>query len=191
MKPALYWSSAAGLGIVLGLCATALVLARGGMSGGVNVGPWQANLAAGSTGADLYTRAVVARRGLLALSREETLYYTATTDSEDRPLSGRCDYRLRGTDLAARWWSITAYGSDSFLIPNEARRYSLSQTTVVREPGRQYVIEVGASPMGRNWLPVQDGAPFELTARFYNPDPAVAAAPGSAALPPIERTACR
>lgn len=191
MKPALYWGSAIGLGLLLGLSATALLLAQGGMSGGVSAGPWRTNLASGSPDADMYTRAVVARRGLLALSREETMYYTATTDSEGRPLTGNCDYRLRGNDLAARWWSITVYGSDSFLIPNEAGRYSLSQTTVARKPSGQYVIEIGARQLGRNWLPVHDGAPFDLTARFYNPDPAVHSAPEQALLPPIERVSCR
>jgi hypothetical protein len=191
MKPALYWSSAVGLGFVLGLGATALMLAQAGLSGGVSVGPWQTNLAIGSTEAGLYTRAEVARRGLLALSREETMYYTATTDSEGRPLSGDCDYRLRGMDLAARWWSITAYGSDSFLIPNDAGRYSLSRTTVARKPSGQWVIDIGAEPRGRNWLPVRAGQPFDLTARFYNPEPAVHESPAEVSLPEIERVGCR
>jgi hypothetical protein len=191
VKTAVYWGSAIGFGLLLGCASTLLLLGRGGLSGGISSGPWQTNLANGSVDADLYTRAVVARRGLLALSREETLYYTATTDSDGQPLTGNCDYRLHGTPLAARWWSITAYGADSFLIPNAARRYSLSQTTVARKPSGLYTIAVGADPQGRNTLTVRDGEPFDLTARLYDPDASVYEAPGNAALPRIERVSCR
>jgi hypothetical protein len=190
-RAALYWGSAILAGLVLGCAGTVALVSRPGMGSGISSGPWHTSLVTGSIDADLYTRAVIARRGLLALAPQETLYYTATTDSEGRPLSGNCDYQLHGRQLAARWWSVTAYGADSFLIPNPEKRYSLSQTTVARKPSGLYVIHVGTQANGRNWLPVRDGEPFDLTVRLYNPDEQVYQAPGAVELPRIDRVNCR
>ena len=188
---ALYWGSAILAGLVLGCAATVALVSRPGMGSGISSGPWNTSLTTGSTDANLYTRAVIARRGLLALAPQETLYYTATTDSEGKPLSGNCDYTLNGSPLAARWWSVTAYGADSFLIPNPEKRYSLSQTTLARKPSGLYVIHVAAQATGRNWLPVRAGETFDLTVRLYNPAEQVYQAPDTVALPRIERVYCR
>ena len=82
LKRLAYWGSAALAGVLLGLGVTALFLQREGLGGGIASGPWQTSMVTGSSDADPWTRAQVARRGLLALAPEETLYYNATTDSE-------------------------------------------------------------------------------------------------------------
>jgi hypothetical protein len=191
MNKIVYWGGVAVLGVALGLVSASLVLRSGGLSGAAAVGPWSASLSAGSAGADMYTRARVARYGLLALDKKETLYYTARTDGAGAPLSGSCTYVLKGNDLAARWWSVTAYGPDSFLIPNDANIYSFAKTTVKREADGSYVVRVSADRQEGNWLPVKAGESFDMTARFYNPDPAVYAAPQSAVLPTIEKESCK
>ena len=87
-----------------------------------------------------YLRAYVAVHGLLALGREETIYYTATNDSEGQTLDGNCSYRVEGRDLPARWWGITAYGADDFLIPNPADRYSVSMNSVARRADGTFAV---------------------------------------------------
>ena len=178
------------VGWLLGLASVAVVLARPATED-LRVGSWETAPAAGSRNASAHTRARVAIGGLFALDARETRYYRATADSDGRPLTGACDYRVRGGDLDARWWSITAYGRDQFLIPNEAGRYSFSKTTIEREPDDRFEIRVSAYPQPGNWLPVKDRAPFDLLARFYVPGEAVARSPGSATLPIVERAECR
>jgi hypothetical protein len=190
MKKILYWGGVAVLGVLLGLGSAALVL-KNGLGGGVAVGPWQASLTAGSADADMYTRARIALFGLLALDRKETLYYTARTDSAGARLSGSCTYILKGSDLAARWWSVTAYGPDSFLIPNDAGIYSFAKTTVKREADNSYVVRISVDRQEGNWLPVKPGENFDMTARFYNPDASVYSAPAAAVLPSIEKESCK
>src|SRR5678815_316989 len=113
-----------GIGTLLGLGATWLTVIRGvAMGGAVSNGPWRTSLEAGSREGGMYLRAGIAVHGLLALNRSETVYYTATTDSSGIALDGRCTYRVRGRDPKSRWWSITAYGPDDYLIPNTAHRY--------------------------------------------------------------------
>ena len=82
----------------------------------IRVGAWQANTRAGSTDADMYTRAGIAVNALLALGRAETMYFVAITDDAGNPLRSRCAYRISGAPPKARWWSITAYADDMFLF---------------------------------------------------------------------------
>jgi hypothetical protein len=133
----------------------------------------------------------VARKGLLALAPEETLYYTARRDSEGRALDGNCRYRLDGWDPGARWWSLSAYGADNYLIANAQDRYSISQSTIVRRADHSWSIVVGPDPVAGNWLPVAAGEAFDLTIRLYNPETEVYAEPDGIALPAITREGCR
>ncbi len=157
--------------------------------GAVRDGPWETSLATGSSESGPYLRAYVAIHGLLALNRSETIYYNASRDSGGNALTGNCDYSIVGRDPDARWWSITPYGSDDFLIPNPARRFSVSMNSVARRGGG-FVIAVSPSGSDANGLPVGNG-PFSLTLRLYNPGAGVTADPAHAALPQIRKESCR
>jgi hypothetical protein len=149
-------------------------------------GPTSARAAAAPT----RTRARIAVAALFALDRRETVYYPAATDAQGTALTGDCSYRLEGRDLAARWWSITAYGADNYLIGNEANVYSLSKSTVQRAADGHYIMRVSARKQELNWLPVKAGASFDLTVRLYNPEPSVYERPASVDLPRIVRESC-
>ena len=213
MSSPLRLAGAAALSIALGLFS-AYQSVRSGFAGGeVSNGPWRASFVTGSPEADLYTRARVAVGGLLALAPSETVYFTADRDGESRPLDARCDYRVTGEELPARWWSVTLYAADQFLTENPAGRYSFSQTTLARPPGGPWSLIVSSEPQPGaasgarsegaaraeppepvNWLPSgKPGAtgPFSLTLRLYNPRPAVYQEPAAIALPSIQREACR
>lgn len=187
-------AGACALAIALGLFS-AYAAVRAGFAGGeVSNGPWRTSFVTGSVDADLYTRARVAVGGLLALAPSETVYFTTERDAEGYALVTRCDYRITGLELPARWWSVTLYGEDQFLVPNDAGRFSFSQTTLAREPGGPFEIAVSSAPQPGNWLP--SGRPgasgaFSLTLRLYNPEPPVYERPERIALPRIERGACR
>jgi hypothetical protein len=177
------------LGTVLGLAATWAVAFRGDMPGGIDDGPWRTNLSIGSAAGDMRTRAAVALHGLLALNRSETIYYSATTDDSGARLDGACTYGIVGRDPDSRWWSITAYGADDYLIANAAGHYSVSKNSVARDSAGAFVADVSASSRAANWIPVAK-APFSLTLRLYNPGAGVAADPAHAALPKIEKVSC-
>jgi hypothetical protein len=177
------------VGTALGLLVTWFTIVRGGMPGWVSDGPWKTNLLTGSSSGDIYTRALVAVHGLLALNRSETIYYAATTDDSGAALDGRCTYLITGRDPPARWWSVTVYGADDFLIPNPADRYSVSKTSVLRDASGAFAATVAPTPSGPNALPT-NGRKFNLTLRLYNPSPAVAADPAHVALPAIHKASC-
>lgn len=178
------------VGIALGLLATWLTVRDAAMPGGISNGAWHTNLSIGSTQSDPYTRARTALHGLFALNRRETLYYTAWTDDHGQPLDGRCRYDIVGRDPDARWWSITAYGPDEFLIANPVHRYSVSRADVERARDGTFDIVVAQNAAGANWIPVKTG-PFTLTLRLYNPGSVVATVPADAGLPTVKRGGCR
>ena len=133
---------------------------------------------------------LVGLENLFALNRNETIYFTATKDDGGQTLDGKCRYEIHGRDPNARWWSITAYGDDDFLIPNPENIYSVSTTNVVRGKDGSFSIAVGgARGTNANWIPTGDGA-FSLSLRLYNPGPDVALDPSQAALPSLKRIAC-
>jgi hypothetical protein len=156
--------------------------------GGVQVGAWRTSTLAGSTDADLYTRAVVAVGALLALNRNETLYYLASTDSDGQVLRSRCRYRISGLPPPARWWSITAYAEDRFLFDAPGGRYSLNGRTAPLDAQGRFAFETGPTPpAAAAWLPTPGDRGLSFALRLYNPDRAVAADPATLATPRIER----
>jgi hypothetical protein len=177
------------IGTALGLFVTWATVVHGVFDGAVHNGPWRTILTTGSAESGPYARAWVAVHGLLALDRKETVYYTATTDSGGTRLDGHCIYHVTGRDPAARWWSITAYGADDFLIPNSARRYSVSRNSIERREDGSFVAAVARGPAGANWIPVDEGS-FSLTLRLYNPEFAVQSNPAGANLPRIVKVSC-
>ena len=189
-----------GLAIALGAGSAWLVVRSQLDRGGVSVGAWRTSTLAGSTHADLYTRAVVAVGALLALNREETVYYVATTDSDGRPLRSRCRYRISGPAPDARWWSVTAYAEDRFLFDAPGRHYSVNGHNVPKDAQGRFSFETGptpppngaapapSSPAGATpWLPTPGDRGLSFTLRLYNPAPELMANPASLAAPRIER----
>lgn len=179
--------------LLLGVGSALYLINAGLRHGSVTNGPWVTNPSIGSVNADPYTRAAVARAGLLALDKSETIYFTAATDGAGHPLMTDCTYKLTGRDLPARWWSITVYGADHYLIPNPQGKYSISKNSIKRARDGSYTAIVSAVPSDGNWIPTgthDDPAPFSLTIRLYNPEAAAYENLESLDLPTITEEAC-
>ena len=189
MRQAFKIAAALVLGTLLGLFLTFITVVRPLFPGGIANGPWRTNLSNGDAAGDPYTRARVALHGPLALNRTETIYFTATRDSNGDRLDGRCIYEVSGRDPDARWWSITAYGPNERLIPNPANRYSVSKTTVAHDANSDFTLRIGGTEPGANWIPLCPGR-VSLNLRLYNPGPLISFDPAHAALPAIKKVRC-
>lgn len=179
--------------LLVGVVSAVLGVRNRFAAGGVRSGAWQTNANIGSSAAGPYLRAGVALGGLLALNASETVYYTATTDDAGEALSTSCQYRVEGTEPATRWWSITAYAADSFLIRGSNGRYSVDKTAVEKSADGSFVVRVGGEPRAGNWIstgPPDGGRPFSLTLRLYNPDASIVSNLGSVPLPRIVQEHC-
>jgi hypothetical protein len=152
----------------------------------VQTGAWRGNLLAGSPDADLYTRASIALNALLALGRDETMYFIATHDDAGRPLRAHCSYRVEGAPPKARWWSVTAYADDMFLFDAPNKHYSLNGTTARLDANGRFAFTTGGQEQpGTHWLPTPGNRGLVLTLRLYNPEPELQAAPASLTPPTI------
>ena len=154
-------------------------------------GPWRTSLAVGSPRAGIYLRAWVALHGLFALNKTETVYFSADTDEDGQSLRSDCDYRIEGRDIAARWWSITVYGADNYLIPNTAMRYAFNGRNVAKNADGRYTILMSSIPRTGNWLPCGNQDQLYLALRLYNPLPEVYQKPAELELPKIIKEVCR
>jgi hypothetical protein len=189
LKTVLYVGAVA-LGAALGV-GTALLAVSGSVStAGIENGIWSTNLTIGSPEAGPYTRASIALNGTLALKRSETIYFSADSDEEGDTLTSGCTYVLEGRDPAARWWSVTVYDTEGYLLPDAKGRYSVSKSSVMRGQGGTFQIALTRDGKGPNGLPTGPGN-FTLTLRLYNPTPALASAPDKASLPKIKKGSCQ
>ncbi len=169
---------------------------RGGFSAEqIANGPWATAKTYGTRNADALMRARVALSGLLALPAKEAMYFTARTDSAGRPLDGRCTYKIIVPQIGARWWSITAYRGEGWLIPNAGENYSVASGTLGEAADRTIIIgprtptKWAGSPAA--FISTGGVAAFDLTLRTYHPASELLAEPERAALPTIERGPCQ
>ncbi|MFN9634890.1 MAG: DUF1214 domain-containing protein [Erythrobacteraceae bacterium] len=181
--------SAIGLGSALwmaGLLPGANTMAFGN----VDVRGWRSDFAIGSEAADPYTRARVARYGLLALAKSEAVYFTRATDEDGEPLREACTYRLSGGAMPAGWWSVTLYDGASMLPANSDGALSIDASRA--GAGAWEAVIAAQRPEGADhWISSRNAATFDLTLRLYMPEPAVIETPTTALVPPrIERMTC-
>ena len=134
---------------------------------------WRILPSPGDPNRDIYTRAGVAAVGTLANKKPEQAYFHTETDIFDEQLSGNCLYKLTGEDIEARWWSVTVYGLDGFLIENSEKLYSYNSENINYNINggfeifflgkNDFISEIG----NKNWLRVKPDENFSLSLRLY------------------------
>lgn len=105
------WARCSVIGLVAG-AISAIYLAglgtlRNPLGEQVFLNNWASNWTIGTKASDPYTKAWVARYGLLAMRRSEAVYFIANRDENGDRLSEQCSYWLTGGNLPAKWWSFT------------------------------------------------------------------------------------
>jgi hypothetical protein len=184
----------AAAGIVIGLASAGAAISQLGAGGGVRIGPWQSPIDAGGPGRGGYLRAAAALKATLALSRQEAIYFRATTDSQGNPLRGTCTYSVHGSTLPARWWSITVYGDDGYLIANPENSFAYASVNVspAADSGFQMRVGPAGAPLARQdgWLDTAGRSRISLLARLYQPSQAAAVAPALIDMPRIDWQGC-
>jgi hypothetical protein len=175
-------------GTALGVASAATAILTLSAQGAAQSGPWLTPIDAGGPNRGPYLRAATALRATLALSRQEAIYFRATTDSQGNTLRGACTYRVHGPTLPAKWWSITLYGADHYLISNPENRYAVASVNAA--PAATIALTVSPAPHAGNWLDTANTSRIVLLARLYVPSPSAAAAPAAIAMPAIDVQGC-
>ena len=180
--------------IALGLIgggAFAVHQVRDGVAAGqIKNGPWSTGKTFGTKEASAKVRAQVALAGLLALPQKEAMYFTARKDSSGKALDGRCTYEVKGSKLDGRWWSVTLYKGEGWLVKNTANIWSIPAHHAKQLPDGGWSFSVSPKQQAEAWLPTGSTPQFDMTLRLYHPSAAVMAAPEKAVLPSITRKEC-
>lgn len=161
--------------------------------GNVEIDGWRSDFAIGSEAADPYTRARIARHGLLALSKKEAVYFTRATDSAGRPLVEKCSYAVSGEGMPAEWWSITLYDRDSKLPINDDEALSLNALSVEWEDDRYWGATISSQRPNNepNWISSRNASTFDLTLRLYMPTKGLLEDPEASFVgPTVSRISC-
>ena len=134
-------------------------------------------------------RAFIGRIGLFALQDSEAIYFIANQDNEGKLLNADSQYLIEGQALDAAYWSITLYGEDHFLIPNEEKRFSYNQVNVQYKDSLKgrYQIQLGGNKTMENHLPMRGEQQVNLLLRLYQPSSELYTNREGIALPSIKR----
>lgn len=190
MKPWVGYMLCIVLGLVSGTAGAVLQLRNADLGRGIVNGPWAASIDNGTVDASAFSRARVALYGLLALPAKEAMYFVARTDSDGAPLDGNCTYSLRGGLIDARWWSITLYRGEGWLVKNSANRWSVAGSAPERDDKGNWSFTVSPELVPGLWLPTGRAKQFDLTLRAYHPRGTLLTDPARAALPLIKKERC-
>ncbi|MYX32823.1 MULTISPECIES: DUF1254 domain-containing protein [unclassified Streptomyces] len=121
--------------------------------------------------------------GVTANDPAEAVYLTNFQDADGNRLSagGRYELHFDADTMppAEAFWSLSAYGDDMNLIPNEAGRYSVGDRThgLTRDAEGGLTIHLQDRSPGSdkeaNWLPTSRSGPWFVVLRMYRPRPEV------------------
>lgn len=179
------------LGIALGLGLAARTVRGGALGTGEKIGSWTTGRDFGTADQSATTRAIVALRGLLALPASEARYYTAAVDDSGAKLASNCRYRVTGGVMPAKWWSVTLYDHEGYLVANDADVFSVGSMALPPAEQNRWTILVAPDQQAGRWLPTGgDTDPFELTLRAYLPADGGQGNMTAAQLPSIRKEGC-
>ena len=98
---------------------------------------------------------------------EQEAYYESR---EPRLPVGR--YTITAKDVPVdAFWSITVYGADGFLHPNDLDAYSVNSVSGTKNPDGSITVTFGGTASDVNPLPLEEG--WNYTVRMYRPRPEI------------------
>lgn len=178
---------AVALGIGFGLSYYALTDGR--LFGVAQVGPWLAWPDVGASAPNPYTRGYLARTAAFELGQAEGLQFTATADSEGRPLTRDCAYLVHGKTPLATFWTLVALDEAGVNIAAPDVAPAMRSSGIARANDGAIVVNVGTRLQPLNWLELTGEGPFKLVLTLYD-TAAFSGFSSDASMPSIIREDC-
>ena len=187
---------------ILTLLSLAIAIGLGGYSvwyalnaqdgvGAIRIGQWTAFPEVGTLAADPYSKARVAREGVLALGQAEGLAFVAERDDAGEPLKRECAYSIEGSYPTARFWTLYAADQSLGVIDTgKPRQSALQSYDMLRRPDNSVVISVGSRPAPGNWLLTGGSGKMYFVLTFYDTPIASSTGLSDVTLPRILKAGC-
>lgn len=139
---------------------------------------WVLDLNVGRYGTNYLLRAATARRGVGANLAAVVVYPAMFDEADDdgTPIEFTLRFEPGQAPPVAAFWSLTAYGSEGYLVPNAADLHTVGHPVPpVFAPDGSLEFTVQAADPGpavprSNWLPIPERGQFSLVMRLYEPD---------------------
>ena len=161
------------VGVAVGGFSAFVLIQHAGVAPVAPGAPWQSRSAALAGPNAFYVRAHYLLEGRLPPAPSQLGEATAEADSDGRPLSGNCSYRITSTGPLPRWWSLGVVEAKPGKAPLQT---TADSDTAVHEPDGSVTISAASGPEPGNWLKVPDTRSFTLiysalstTARALDP----------------------
>ena len=159
--------------------------------GAIRIGQWTAFPEVGTLAADPYSKARVAREGVLALGQAEGLAFVAERDDAGEPLKRECTYTIEGGYPTARFWTLYAADQSLGVIDTgKPRQSALQSYQVLRQPDNSVAISVGSRPAPGNWLLTGGSGKMYFVLTFYDTPIASSTGLSDVTLPRILKAGC-
>lgn len=176
--------------IAIGFGASYYALTDGRIFGAVREGPWAGWPQIGQPVPDPYSRAYLARNGLMQLGQAEGIQFTAFTDSGGELLDLACNYRLTGRAPGASFWTLVATDEDGTLMAAPGGQAALRSERIAYGPNGSINAAIGPRLVPGNWLETTGNGPFRLMLTLYDAAIFAGGATTIAEMPHITREAC-
>ena len=158
---------------------------------------WSSVPSLGDPKRSIYTRAYVATYGLFALSKPESVYFSADHDISEDSLDGSLCYILSGNDIQSasvspRWWSLTVYDDDGYLVESSEKQYSYNSENIIYNSTGNFEVYLADRPAGniQNWIKTPTDGLFSVVLRVYQPGEEFFSNLKRVDLPIIEKVDC-
>ena len=158
---------------------------------------WTSIPSAGDPKRSIYTRAYVSTHGLFALSKPESVYFSSEIDIEEAALDGSSCYVLSGNEIQSasiipRWWSLTVYNNDGYLVESTEKQYSYNSENVIYNSNGEFEIYLAGKPSNSisNWLKTPSEELFSVILRVYQPGEEFFSNLSRVDLPIIKKVSC-
>lgn len=177
--------------IALGFGLSWYALTDGRLIAAARVGPWAAWPDIGQQNPNPYSRAYLARTGLMQLGYAEGIQFVAATDSAGETLERQCTYRLEGGVPGATFWTLVATDADGANVAASPQALALHSERIARGAEGSVNIAVGPDLAPGNWLEIAGEGPFQLALTFYDAAIFAGGSTTVSEMPEITRERCR
>ena len=159
--------------------------------GAITIGSWTAYPNMGAPGADPYSKARIAREGILALGRAEGLAFFANRDAAGDALSRKCSYTIEGSMPPARFWTLfVADRSLAVLGGDRRRKPALNSLSMLRNPDNSFAVAIGPVAAPGNWLSISGDGPMVFVLTLYDTPVSGSTGVADIELPQVLRIGC-
>lgn len=123
-------------------------------------------------GEDKLITAQIAVSTLYALRPSEVIYMVAETDSKGGALDASKTYTVKGNRnwLKARYWSITPYAEDYFLVDNKRKIFNYNCFNTTFDSTGNFEIKLSPQEQSGNWIKTKSQGKLYLLLRLYHPE---------------------